>query len=74
MASMPTPAMTQPVSIAPGPATEPIFCGRAKMPEPRVDPMMRETSVAMVTVCAAGCPAGLRTVVPVVPGVPVLAA
>ena len=51
MESMPTPAMSHPVSIAPGPATEPMFCGSAKMPEPTVEPMMRDTSVHIVTVC-----------------------
>ena len=50
MDNMPMPAIAQPTSIAPGLATEPMFWGSAKMPEPMVDPMMRETSVQTETV------------------------
>lgn len=47
--NMPTPAIAQPMSIAPGLATDAIFCGSAKIPEPTVEPIMRETSVQIVT-------------------------
>ena len=42
--------MAQPVSMAPGLATDPMFWGSAKMPDPMVDPIMSETKVHTETV------------------------
>lgn len=49
--SMPTPAIAHPMSIAPGAATEAIFCGNEKMPAPTQEPMISATSDHIVTVC-----------------------
>ncbi|GAB2505299.1 hypothetical protein GCM10027031_11300 [Corynebacterium atrinae] len=49
--SIPTPEMSQPMSMAPGPAAEAAFWGKEKMPEPTVEPTMSATSVHTVTVC-----------------------
>lgn len=42
---MPIPATNQPMSMAPGPATEEIFWGSENMPAPTVDPIISATSV-----------------------------
>ncbi|GEB98104.1 hypothetical protein CFL01nite_15990 [Corynebacterium flavescens] len=47
---MPMPAMSQPMSMAPGPATEAMFWGMEKIPAPTVEPIMRATSVHILTV------------------------
>lgn len=47
--SIPTPAMTQLMSMAPGAATEAMFWGREKIPAPTVEPMIKATSVHMGT-------------------------
>lgn len=49
--SIPTPAIAHPMSIAPGAATEAIFCGNEKMPAPTQEPMISATSDHIVTVC-----------------------
>lgn len=36
--------------MAPGPATDAMFCGRAKIPDPMVEPIMIPTSVHIRTV------------------------
>lgn len=47
--SIPTPAMAQLISMAPGAVTEAMFWGREKIPAPTVEPMMSATSVHMGT-------------------------
>ena len=48
---MPTPAMNQPINMAPGPAADAMFWGRAKIPEPMVEPIIMPTRVQTRTVC-----------------------
>lgn len=47
---MPIPAMTHPMSMAPGAATDPMFWGSEKIPAPTMDPTIRAMSVRMGTV------------------------
>jgi hypothetical protein len=41
---MPTPVMTQPITMAPAPAPTAMLCGKPKMPLPMIEPTTRATS------------------------------
>jgi hypothetical protein len=41
---MPTPVISQPISTAPAPAPEAMFCGSEKTPLPIIEPMTRAVS------------------------------